>query len=222
LGFSLGDKITFLAGPVLDRNQHPVPDDTQLQFIVAYPADSIPPLYLIAHTKDGFAQADYVLTRKGEMQVSASSEPAKNSVIIQLAVEDKPAFITVIAPTQSEEPSPTAPLTAITSTPATNPPGGETPRAGWDTFLVMLLILGIACGTIYATTNVPAWTAFRWRAMLGVLVGGLAGYDLFALGFPGLNGASAWGGRWLCVVFGIAGSAIGAGLAWWSIRRARE
>jgi beta-N-acetylhexosaminidase len=222
LGFSLGDKITFLAGPVLDNNQHPVPDDTQLQFIVTYAADNIPPLYLSAHTKNGFAQADYVLDRKGDMQVSASSEPAKNSVIIKLAVGEKPAFITAIAPTQSEEPSQTSTLSSGNPTQVPNPYAGGPVRAGWDTFLVMLLILGIACGAIFTTTNIPAWTAFRWRAMLGVLVGGLAGYDLFALGFPGLNGAMAWGGRWLCVGFGILGSAVGTALAWWSIRQARE
>jgi beta-N-acetylhexosaminidase len=221
LGFSLGDKITFLAGPILDHNQHPVPDDTLLQFIVTYPADNIPPLYLTAHTKNGMAQADYVLDRQGELQVSASSEPAKNSVIIKLVVGEKPAFITAIDPTKSEQPSQTSSPASPAATPTTNPPGGDGTRAGWDTFLVILLILGIACGTIFATTNIPVWTAFRWRAMLGVLVGGLAGYDLFALGFPGLNGVTAWGGRWLCVVFGMLGSAVGAGLAWWSIRRTR-
>ncbi len=222
LGFSLGDKITFLAGPVLDHNQHPVPDDTQLQFIVTFPADNIPPLYLSAHTKNGFAQADYVLTRKGDMQVSASSEPAKNSVIIKLAVGDKPAFVTAFAPTRSEEPSQTSTLSSGNPTQVPNPYAGGPARAGWDTFLAMLIILGMACGAIFTATNIPALTAFRWRAMLGVVVGGLAGYDLFALGFPGLNGATVWGGRWLCVVFGILGAAIGVALAWWSIRRARE
>jgi beta-N-acetylhexosaminidase len=222
LGFSLGDKITFLAGPILDNNQHPVPDDTQLQFIVTYPAENIPPLYLSAFTRNGMAQADYVLDREGEMQVSASSEPAKNSIIIKLNVGKKPAYITAFAPTQSQQPSQTASPGAVNPTPAKNPPGSGETRAGWDTFLVMLLILGIACGAIFATTNVPAWTAFRWRAMLGVIVGGLAGYDLFALGFPGLNEVNSWGGRWLCVVFGLLGGVVGAALAWWSIRRAQN
>jgi beta-N-acetylhexosaminidase len=222
LGFSLGDKITFLAGPILDNNQHPVPDDTQLIFMVTYPADNIPPLYLNALTKNGMAQADYVLEREGEMQVSASSEPAKNSIIIKLNVGKKPAYITAFAPTQSEQPSRTSSPGSPNTTPTPHPYGGGSAHAGWDTFVVILLVLAVACGTIFATTNLPAWTAFRWRAILGVLVGGLAGYDLFALGFPGLNDATAWGGRWLCVVFGVLGGAVGASLAWWSIRRAQE
>ncbi len=222
LGFSQGDKITFLAGPVLDHNKHPVPDDTQLQFIVSYPAENIPPLYLSAFTKNGMAQADYVLDRKGQMQVSASSEPAKNSMIIRLNVGDKPAFITAFAPTQSEQPSRTSSPGSTNTTPTPHPYGGGSAHAGWDTFLVILFVLAAACGTIFSTTNVPAWRAFRWRAILGVLVGGLAGYDLFALGFPGLNDATAWGGRWLCVVFGVLGGAMGAALAWWSIRTAQE
>ena len=68
----------------------------------------------------------------------------------------------------------------------------------------------------------PAWSVFRWRAILGVLVGGLAGYDLFALGFPGMNNAMVWGGRWISVVVGVLGGVSGAALAWWSIRRAQE
>ncbi len=114
MGFSLNDKITFSAGPILDNNQHLVPDDTLLQFIIAYPAENIPPLYLNAYTKNGFAKADFVLDRQGQLQVSATSEPAKNSTIIKLAVGEKPAFITAIAPTLSEEPS-VSPTSAATN-----------------------------------------------------------------------------------------------------------
>jgi beta-N-acetylhexosaminidase len=222
LGFTLGDKITFLAGPVLDHNQHPVPDGTLLQFTVTYPAEKIPPLYLNASTKDGMAQADYSLDRQGVMQVSASSEPAKNSVILKLVVGEKPAFITAIAPTYSVEPSESPTSVLSTPTPQPNPRDEGAGRAGWDTFLVILLVLGIISGSIFAATNVPAWSVFRWRAILGVLVGGLAGYDLFALGFPGINNAMVWGGRWISVVVGVLGGVSGAVLAWWSIRRAQE
>jgi beta-N-acetylhexosaminidase len=221
LGFSLGDKITFLAGPILDHNQHPVPDGTQLQFIVTYPAENIPPLYLSAPTENGMAQVDYSLDRQGDLQVSATSEPAKNSVIIKLRVGEKPAFITAIAPTHSVEPS-QSPTTETFPTPQPNPGGGGSNRAGWDTFFVILLVLGLFSGAIFAATNTPERSAFRWRAILAVMVGGLAGYDLFALGFPGINTAMVSGGRWISVVVGVLGSVSGAALAWWSIRRAQE
>jgi beta-N-acetylhexosaminidase len=222
LGFSLGDKLTFLAGPVLDLNQHLVPDGTFLQFIVTYPAESIPSLLLDAYTKNGMAQADFVLDRQGQLQVSASSEPAKNSVIIQLAVGEKPAFITAFAPTRSAELTQSYTATSTGSTQNPNPPGGGTERAGWDTLVAFLLLLGIISGAIFTVTNTPAWNAFRWRAILGGLAGGLAGYDLIALGFPGTSGLTVWGGRWMCVLFGGIGSLSGVALAWWSIRRARE
>ena len=222
LGFILGDKLTFWAGPVMDHNQHSVPDGTLLQFIIAYSAENIPPLYLDAYTKNGMAQADYVLDRQGQLQVSASSEPAKNSLIIKLAVGVKPAFVTAIAPMRS--PVLTQSYTATSTEPPqpTNPPGGGTGRAGWDTLILILLLLGIISGAIYAVTNTPAWNAFRWRAILGGLAGGLAGYDLIALGFPGTGGLTAWGGRWMSVLFGAIGSLIGVALAWWTIRRERE
>jgi hypothetical protein len=217
MGFSLGDKITFIAGPILDHNQHPVPDDTQVQFIVEYPAEKIPPQYLSVFTKAGMAQADYTLDRQGQMQVSASSEPAKNSVILQLVVGEKPAFITAIAPTRSEVPS-ESPTTFSNPTPQPTPNGGSADRAGWDTFFVLLVVLGAFAGSVFAATTAPGWSAFRWRAILGVLVGGLAGYDLFALGLPG----TSWGGRWVSVVAGVVGGIAGAGVAWWSVHRSRE
>ncbi len=222
LGFSLGDKITFSAGPILDHNQHPVPDGTLLQFIVTYPAENIPPLYLSAPTENGMARVDYSLDRQGELQVSASSEPAKNSTIIKLAVGEKPAFITAIAPTQIEPPTQFPSTATLQPTLRPNPGGGESRRAGWDTFLVILLVLGLFSGAVFAVTFTPERRMFRWRGILALTVGGLTGYDLFALGFPGLNDATQWGGRWLCVIVGVLGSVSGAALAWWSNRRKRE
>jgi beta-N-acetylhexosaminidase len=222
LGFSLGDNLTLLAGPVMDHNQHLVPDGTLLQFIITYPAENIPPLYKSAPTKNGMAQANYFLDRQGEMQLSASSEPARNSVIIKLAIGEKPAFITAIAPTRSAEMTPSPKPTSNGSPQPTPPTGGGTERAGWDTFITVLLLLGILSGAIFAVTNTPAWNAFRWRSILGGLAGGLAGYDWIALGFPGTGGLTAWGGRWMCVLFGAIGSLMGVALAWWSIRRIRD
>jgi hypothetical protein len=155
------------------------------------------------------------------MQVSATSEPAKNSTIIKLTVGEKPGFVTAIAPTLSELPS-ASPTLESNLTPTPKPQVGGANRAGWDTFLVILLVLAIGSGSIYTATILPEWGAYRWRMILGVVVGGLAGYDFLALGFPGIGSASGSGGRWICVAVGIVGAACGAALAWWSIRRIRE
>jgi beta-N-acetylhexosaminidase len=216
LGFSLGDSITFTAGPVLDHNRHIVPDGTGLQFKISYPQENIPALTLDTTTVNGLAQVDYVLDRAGEMQVSATSEPAKNSTIIQLTVGEQPGFITAIAPTEAakETPSLAATPTRTGEEGGGSDAGGQ--KTGWDTLLAMLAGMGVFSAALYGLTNTPDGIRLRWRILLAGVVGGLAGYDLVSVPLAGVSSAEIWGGRWMSVAAGAAGMLIGAGLAWGS------
>ncbi len=219
IGFSLGDQITFVAGPVLDHNSHLVPDGTVLTFAIDYPEDeeNIPTLKLDTKIANGMAQVDYFLDRQGKLQVSASSEPAKNSTILQLAVGEQPGFVTAIAPTNSLEYTPTYTATP-TGSAAGNGGTGGTNRAGWDTLIALLLALGVFSAAIVVFTNQPELVAFRMRILLGCLIGGLAGYDLVVIGFSGQEGLALWGGRWISVVIGMVGGILGAVLGWGSLK----
>jgi beta-N-acetylhexosaminidase len=216
LGFTRGDSITFTAGPVLDHNQHVVPDGTTLQFQIRYPQENFPPLYVDAAIVNGMAQIEYVLDRPGQMEVTATSEPAKKSTLIQLAIGDQPGFVTALAPTEISNETPTITATPTLSGGGSNPPG-EADRAGWDTLLVMIIVLGISSAAIFGSTAAPGWIRFRWRILLGSLVGGLTGYDLVAVILAGVSGPDVWGGRWMSVFAGLVGGILGGGLGWLSL-----
>jgi beta-N-acetylhexosaminidase len=218
IGFTLGDHITFTAGPILDHNQHIVPDGTSLRFQIDFPGEDIPPLLLDSETVNGMAQTDYVLNRQGVVQVSAFSEPAKNSTIIRLAVGEEPGFITKLAPTESPKTTSTPEITPTATNTGTLSGNGNKTRGGWDTLFVMILILGTAFAAILYLTSRFGLGTHRWRILLGSLVGGLAGYDLIVLGFYGSSGTAVWGGRWSSVLIGTAGAVLGAMLAWASIK----
>jgi beta-N-acetylhexosaminidase len=221
LGFSLGDQITFVAGPVLDHNHHLVPDWTVLQFEINFPEEDIPPLVLDANLINGMAQTDFILNREGLMQVSAYSEPAKHSTILQLMVGERPGFVTEISPTSS--PETTSTLTPTPDGTAESNSGGSegAERAGWDTLIALLLALGIFSAAIVVLTNQTGWAVLRTRILLGCLVGGLAGYDLILIGVSGRSGSDLPGGRWISVAAGMAGGIVGSVLGWWSMRRTR-
>ncbi len=222
IGFSLDDQITFTAGPILDHNQHVVPDGTDLTFQIDFPGEDIPRFLLDAKIVNGMAQADYVLKRQGVMQVSAFSEPAKNSTIIQLAVGEEPGFITALAPTDILVPTPSPAITPSATNPGILTGNGGKTRAGWDTLFLMILILGACAAGILYLTGLFGLGLSRWRILLGCLVGGLAGYDLIVLGFYDASGPTIWGGRWLSVIIGAAGAVLGAVLAWASIKWKNE
>jgi len=219
IGFSLGDHITLTAGPILDHNQHIVPDGTGVSFQIDFPGEeNIPPLLLGAETINGMAQEDYVLNREGVMQVSAFSEPAKTSTIIRLAVGEEPGFITELAPTDTLKQTPSPEVTPTETNTGTLTGNGAKARAGWDTLFVMIFILGAVFAAILYFAGRFGFFACRWRILLSSLVGGLAGYDLIAIVFSGMNSAAVWGGRWLSVLAGMAGAVLGAVLAWASIK----
>jgi beta-N-acetylhexosaminidase len=218
MGFMLGDLITIYAGPVLDHNQHIVPDGTIVRFQIDFLEEGIPQLYLEVPTANGTAQTEYALNREGQIQVSASSEPAKNSTILQLTVGEQLSFVTAISPTRVQEFTPTVAAKPTESSGGPTSNGGRQERAGWDTLLVFLLLMGAYSAAVVGLTRRPEWNAYRWRILLAGLVGGLAGYDLLVLGFTGVNGLAAAGGRWMSVVAGSAGGLLGAGLGWGSLK----
>jgi beta-N-acetylhexosaminidase len=218
IGFSLGDHITFVAGPVLDHNGHVVPDNTELRFQIEFPEENIGIVYKTATTVNGIAQVDYILDRKGVMQVSAISEPAKTSTILRLAVSEEPGFVTAVSPTEKIEATLTPELTPTNPNPGTLTGNAPAKRAGLDTLAAMILILGAFSAAILGITRQPTLSDYRWRTLLGCFVGGLAGYDILVIGFSGSGGLSVMGGRWVSVLAGTVGAVLGAVLGWASIR----
>jgi beta-N-acetylhexosaminidase len=179
------------AGPIVDRNGHPVRDETTVTFFAEYTGSAYAPP-VSATTGGGVAEATLILTDAGQVRFRAESGEARQSEIVALAIQPLPTA--TVTPSRTPSPSPTvlAASTAIptpqpTSTPApteTAPPvatGTEHPASGFDLLLaagITLLVAAIGCLLLGERRKQPA-ILVRW--ILLAIIGGMAGYILYAL-----------------------------------------
>lgn len=112
-----GDTIILRAGTVADSNGHPVPDGTPVQFVLAYVQEGVEQS-LVAETLSGVVTTSVTLDRVGQLNITARSEPALSSALLQLTIrEDQPVIIVATTPTPVPTPEPT-----VSPTPAPPPP----------------------------------------------------------------------------------------------------
>lgn len=213
--YKIGASISVRAGPILDRNQHIVPDGTVVRFTMSTRDETGSILKQVeATTLDGLARASFVIDKPGKVEVHAVSEPAVVSAVLQFDATNEGVAVTVVAPVvitaTSEPPTPTP--TVIPENNFISPEGY--PRAGiW--FLVLLGISGSAMLVYWAVSRVitPRWGL---RFALSALIGGFGAYNYLALGLPR---ALEWvssdsGGAFGVLLFTLAGEALGIILAW--------
>ena len=211
--YRIGDTISVRAGPILDHNQHIVPDGTVVRFMMST-GDEIGqiPQQIEATTSAGIARASFAINEPGKVEISAASELAGVSEVLQLDASNEGAAVTVVVPQVTMTPTVTTPTpTVIPENDLISPEGY--PRVGiW--LLVLLAISGGAALAFWAVSRIvsPRW-GLRWA--LCVFLGGLLAYNYLALDFPGVaewiaSGAGAFGV--LLLTFG--GEVIGALGAW--------
>lgn len=213
--YKIGASISVRAGPILDRNQHIVPDGTVVRFTMSTSDETGSILKQVeTTTSEGLARASFVIDKPGNVEVSVVSEPAVVSGVLQFDATSEGVAVTVVAPmviTATPEP-PTPTPTVVPENNFISPEGY--PRAGiW--FLVLLGIAGSAMLVFWAVSRI---IAPRWglRFALSVLIGGFGAYNYLALGLPR---ALAWvssdsGGAFGVLLFTLAGEALGIVLAW--------
>ena len=219
-GYVQGDVVHLETGIVVDHNGHPVPDGTVVEFSLAFEGEGLTPMVLRATAIDGVAVVEFELERFGLLAISAVSDPARASEILQLNVQEGiPAFVTVIAPT----PAPTEPELISPSPPVLTPTpeGGEGSQeeAARGDLGLGDLVLGLAAGVGVAAAGDRAGRrvgdpeALRRRRILSAVIGGLLAYNYLALGLPGA-GALLGALGWLAAPLGFAaGGAAGIGLS---------
>src|SRR5215207_5279141 len=186
--YKIGDTISVRAGPILDHNQHIVPDKTIARFTMSTLEETGEILQQIdAETVAGVARASFEINKPGKVQISVISEPAVNSGLLRFDSSNEGAAVTVVVPTVSA--TPTIPIlptfTAIPENDLVTLEGY--PRVGvW--LLVLLAVLGSAMLMFWAVSRIisPRW-GLRWA--LCCFLGGLAAYNYLALGMPG---AAEW------------------------------
>jgi len=193
----IGDTIAVRAGPIMDRNNHIVPDDTVARFTMSTRDEGGNILGLVdAKTVDGVARATFVIDKPGSVEISVVSEPALVSVVLQFIASTEGVSVTEVVPVVS----PT--ITMIPPTPTITPvePPWITregyPRvSGW--FLTLLALFGSTGLAFWAVSKiVSARWGLRWAFC--ILIGGLVGYNYLALGFPGVA-------EWIAEKAGAAG-----------------
>lgn len=212
--FRIGASISVSAGPVLDRNQHIVPDGTVVRFTMSTSDETGNILKQVeATTIDGVAHASFVVDKPGKVELRAVSEPAVVSEVLQFDATSEGVAVTMVAPLITETPqTPTPTPTVLPEDDFISPEGY--PRAGlW--FIMLLGVLGSALLSFWAVSRL---LSLQWglRFALLVVIGGLGAYNYLALGFPYAQAwvASESGGAFGVLLFTLAGEAFGGILAW--------
>ncbi|HZY41697.1 MAG TPA: hypothetical protein VFF59_06825, partial [Anaerolineae bacterium] len=82
LRLRVGDTAKIRTGPIVDRNGYPVPDGTPVRFLFQYSGSA--PVTKWSTTVNGVARTEFVLDREGQLLISVASEPALNSITVQI------------------------------------------------------------------------------------------------------------------------------------------
>jgi beta-N-acetylhexosaminidase len=233
LALKIGDKLKLRAGPIYDLNGRIVPDGTQVQFILSYPAERVEQRLQPVSTHDGVADTTVALERQGKLEIRAEADPATTSYVVLVDTTDVVSIETIkptAMPTQTPQPTATVAGRVTPSATAVAPP--EPPTAtpparvsliGFLLTLIGLLVIGVGAFALLSQAVPALSAAARMRIALGIWCLGWLAYSLTALGFPGTRWATealGWGGSVLIAV-ALALVAAGAMLAIVNARKPR-
>jgi beta-N-acetylhexosaminidase len=219
--YRIGDTIAVRAGPIVDKNQHLVPDGTPVRFTMSTRDEGGGILHVEdTETTEGIARASFVIDKPGQVQISAASEPALVSGVLQFDASEVAAPVTIVVPTVSVTPEPATPTgTAVPVSDLITPDGH--PRIGvW--LLVLIAVFGSAILTYWAASRIisPRW-GLRWA--LCVFLGGMLGYNYLALDLPGAaNWIASESGALGVLLLTFTGEMVGVLVAWLWMRWVSE
>jgi beta-N-acetylhexosaminidase len=225
-----GDKLHLATSVILDRNGHPVPDGTSIEFRFFYPEEQLETRQ-VATTSGGVAFIDFVLDRAGSLEVSVIGSAAK--LRAEVPEDEVVEFQTVVPPTPTFTPT-TTPTPTPTSTPTTTPTPTATPTLrptsttaptltptpvptkrvtgrALSVALAEVLAIGLAALLVLIGRGHDVRQALR--CSLICVIGGLAGYNLYALGWLGTQRASQFSRQWGAVLVTTLGCVVAGGLA---------
>lgn len=211
LALKTGDRLKLRAGPVVDSNGNLVPDGTEVQFILSYPAERVEQRQQPVNTRDGVAETTIALEREGKLEIRAEADPALTSFVVRVDTGNTTQIETIkptLAPTDTPAPAPTSaerPTAVATTLPAQQSAAAAPPaRASITGFLLTfigLLLIGFSVFAIMAQESISSLGInARLRIAIGVWLLGWLIYAMVALGLPGT--------RWVTNLLGWAGSAV--------------
>ena len=100
----VGDTARLRAGVIVDRNGHPVPDGTPVRFYFQYDGEAAPTIQE-GKTSNGVALTEFVLSKVGRLLIHATSEPALDSIGLQITISESGAIVATVAPTPTPTPT---------------------------------------------------------------------------------------------------------------------
>lgn len=232
-----GDTLRLQTGIILDRNGHPVPDGTPVQFIQQDRIQGFVNVIAERPTINGIANLDYVLEdRTGHFRITASAGQAHASQEVDIVIgEGNTVTVNINTPTATVTPTPSATPTG-TPTATTTPRPSRTPAPTITptitptptppVFTVPLhetqMVLGVLVGLLITGgfgvvigRNGHTDLVKLVRLILWGVVGGLLFYNYFALNLPGaavLASTGAWAGLLATIIGGLAGMVLYWGL----------
>jgi beta-N-acetylhexosaminidase len=187
-----GDPLVIRTGVILDRNEHPVPDGTEVEFTGYYlEEDLIVEPQVVTDTISGVAGASFWLAVDGLMEIAAlSGEAGSDTLRVRVLMPATPFPTFTASPTATPSPTPTSTpiLPPPTATPAPTPPPAPPPSApvppvDWFDFLLAGagILLGNLLGFQVRRGRRRAWEREVQLVLYGVELG-LIGYILYGLG----------------------------------------
>lgn len=212
--FKIGDTIAIRTGVIRDNNGHPVPDGTPVRFSTVLTGQGGILQQTDAFTTDGVAHSSFALDKPGLLEISVASEPAVNSLVLQLDVSESGAVVTVVVPelTKPVEATPLPPVEPEISKYISN--AGFPRFAAW---LLVMLFLAFSVWVAYSVGMRMADTRSAIRWAMGISLGGLLAYNYLAFGLFGISSWLSSNGFSGLMLFVFLGELVGFVAGWvWS------
>lgn len=206
VGIGIGDELRVRTGVILDRNGHIVPDGTPVSFRLIYPLEMIELPRREVTTRNGIAETSIIVDHAGQLEVTASSDPATKSAKLVIAVHDPKAaqggngvgagsqMTTTLNDSNGD--TSVGPGASLHKTRSR-----VTPLVFWLTLggMVLLNVLGDVLRLRGGRTR-----TYRFRLTLIGLLVGLCGYTVYALGILGTWELWHIYHQWGAVLFGLS------------------
>ncbi|MFN8472915.1 MAG: glycoside hydrolase family 3 N-terminal domain-containing protein [Anaerolineae bacterium] len=194
----VGETITVRAGPILDRNGHPVPDNTRVNFQFFYRAAAVYLPNQEVATRNGVAETTVFLERPGQLEISATAGRTSTAAPMILAVQGEGPVTAVPSPQPSATPLPTStatPSPTTTATPVVVAAPAEPPASGggWTGLILSLAtVLGIGAVCVIWQRGATLAPNDSVRLLLLATAWGLVGYLIDVAGMSTLRAGALW------------------------------